>query len=337
MLPTEKYIYTYIPIYNIEGKFGERPGGAFNMLVFFLVLILVVLAISYITYRMAFYVSPRQKGGGIPMPGSEQYAAVKHITKPLMEEMAALPYEQVCIRSHDGLQLAARYYHVRDGAPVQIQVHGYRGGPIRDFCGGNKLARSMGHNTLVIEQRALGRSEGRTITFGVKERLDCLAWANYAAQRWTNADVLLSGVSMGATTVLMAAGLELPGNVRGVIADCPFASPERIIAKVCRDMHIPPALALPFIRLGARVFGGFELREADAAQAVKDARVPVLILHGEEDRFVPCEMSAEIQRANPAMVQRHTFPGAGHGLSYVVDARRYEQLTREFAAACLER
>ena len=299
-------------------------------------LILLVLTVSYITYRIAFYVSPRQKDGGIPLPGGEQYAAVKHITSPLMAEMAALPFERIYIRSHDGLMLAGRYYHAADGAPVQIQVHGYRGGPIRDFCGGNKLARDMGHNTLVIEQRALGESGGRTITFGVMERLDCLAWAAYAAGRWPDADILLSGVSMGATTVIMAAGLDLPGNVRGVIADCPFASPEKIIARVCRDMKIPPAPAMPFIRLGARIFGGFSLRAADAAEAVKRAKVPVLILHGEDDRFVPCEMSAEIQRANPALTRRFTFPGAGHGLSYVVDAQRYERVTRDFVAECLD-
>lgn len=302
-----------------------------------IILVLFILLVSYITYRIAFYVSPRQKDGGIPMPGGEQYAAVKHITKPLMEEMAALPFERVYIRSHDGLNLAGRYYHAADGAPLQIQVHGYRGGPIRDFCGGHKLARRMGHNTLVVEQRALGESGGRTITFGVKERLDCLAWANYAAQRWPNTDVILSGVSMGATTVIMAAGLDLPPQVRGIIADCPFASPEKIIAKVCRDMKLPPALAMPFIRLGARIFGGFRLKAADAAEAVKQAKLPVLILHGEDDRFVPCEMSAEIARANPAMVRRFTFPGAGHGLSYLVNAEKYEKATKEFVAECLKK
>lgn len=300
-----------------------------------IVLALLALLACYITYRMAFYVSPRQKGGGIPLPGGEQYAAVRHITKPLMEEMAALPGERVFIRSHDGLTLSGMYYHVAEDAPLQIQFHGYRGSPIRDFCGGNKLARGMGHNTLVIDQRGLGKSGGHTITFGVKERLDCLAWVHYATERWTKTDIFLSGVSMGATTVLMAGGLELPAQVKGVIADCPFASPEEIIAKVCRDMRIPPALALPFIRLGARIFGGFNLRAADAAEAVKHAKIPMLILHGEDDRFVPCEMSERIQRANPAMVRRFTFPGAGHGLSYLVDAQRYERLTKEFIDECL--
>lgn len=298
-------------------------------------LLAVILGLCYGAYRMAFYSSPRQRGKGIPLPGGEQYAAVKHITSPLMAEMEALPYERVSIRARDGLVLTGRYYHVSSGAPLQIQFHGYRGNPVRDFCGGHKLARMLGHNTLVADQRAHGESGGNVISFGVNERWDCLAWVQYAVQRWPDAEILLSGVSMGAATVVMASGLDLPGNVKGVIADCPYSSPEKIIAKVCRDMRLPPAIALPFVRAGARIFGGFRLRSADAAEAVKQAKVPVLILHGEDDRFVPCEMSAEIERANPAMVKRFTFPGAGHGLSYVVDAERYERIVREFADGCL--
>jgi len=300
-----------------------------------ILVLLGLLALCRAAYHMAFYASPRQRGKGIPLPGGEQYAAVKHITGPLAREMEALPFEQLYIRSRDALTLAGRYYHAADGAPLQIQFHGYRGSAMRDFCGGHKLARSLGHNTLVIDQRAHGESDGRTISFGVNERYDCLAWAEYAAKRWPGTPILLSGVSMGAATVIMASELDLPANVRGVIADCPYASPERIIAKVCRDMHLPPAVALPFIRAGARVFGGFRLGDADAAQAVKNARVPVLILHGGDDRFVPCEMSAEIERANPGMVQRHTFPGAGHGLSCVVDGERYGRIVEEFVEGCL--
>ena len=303
----------------------------------------ILLCICYITYRMAFYASPGSRGKGIPLPGGEQYAAVKHITRPLMDEMAALPYERVSIRAHDGLILTGRYYHQSNDAPLQIQFHGYKGSPERDFCGGHKLARKEGHNTLVIDQRAHGESDGRTISFGVNERLDCLSWIEYATTKRTKTDsfekipdIFLSGVSMGAATVIMASGLDLPGNVRGIIADCPYSSPEKIIAKVCRDMHLPPAVVMPFIRMGARIFGGFRLNAADAVEAAKHTKVPILILHGEDDRFVPCEMSAEIEAANPAMVRRHTFPGAGHGLSYVVDAPRYEQLVKEFIEDCLK-
>ena len=83
-----------------------------------------------------------------------------------------------------------------------------------------------------------------------------------------------------------------------------------------------------------RVYGGFDVDEMDAARAVKQATVPILIIHGESDSFVPCEMS-DIAAENPALVTRYTFPGADHGFSYLVDTPRYKKIVTEFAEKAL--
>lgn len=301
-----------------------------------LAVILLTLAITVFAYGKAFFVFPFQRGRSYALPGGEQYSRVKEKTHALYEEMRALSFEQVYITAQDGTRLAARYYHLRDGAPLQIQFHGYRGSSLRDFCGGHKLAREAGHNTLVVDQRAHGLSGSRTITFGIREWHDCLCWVNYAAERFgSDVPIFLSGVSMGAATVLMASSLELPGNVRGIMADCPYSSPEAIIRKVCRDMKLPPRITFPFIRLGARIFGGFDITAAGAAEAVKQAKLPILIIHGEEDLFVPFEMGREIHRACRSRCVFEGFPGAGHGLSYVVDSERYARIVNDFIASCL--
>lgn len=235
--------------------------------------------------------------------------------------------------SRDGLKLQARYYHQSDDAPLVLCFHGYRGTPFRDFSGGTGLYRSTGFNLLMVEQRAHCSSEGHTITFGVKERYDCLDWIKYARERFgEEREMLLAGISMGAATVLMASGLELPRNVRGVIADAPYTSPKAIIQKVCGDMGLPVRLAMPFASVAARVFGGFGLTDANAAEAVQHATVPILLIHGEDDRFVPCGMGREIAAAAPERVELHTFPNAGHGLSFLVDQPRYERITKDFFA-----
>ena len=104
---------------------------------------------------------------------------------------------------------------------------------------------------------------------------------------------------------------------------------DRMIRKVAKQMNIPDWLAWPFVVIGAKVYGGFDIRETDAAQAVKNAQVPILIIHGEADGFVPCEMS-DIAAHNPEMVVRHTFSGADHGISYLADTPRYQKLVTEF-------
>ena len=88
--------------------------------------------------------------------------------------------------------------------------------------------------------------------------------------------------------------------------------------------------AFPLVKLGARVLGGFSLTSASAVTAVQHAQVPILLIHGEADDFVPCEMSRVIAQANPEMIERHTFPDAGHGLSYLVDTARYARLVEDF-------
>lgn len=297
------------------------------------------LGITYTVYRIAFYSSPKRRGNCLTLPQIAQYAQAQELMRTLMDELAATAFEPVRITSFDGVPLAGKYRHVRDGAPVQIEFHGYRGSGERDFCGGDKLAREMGHNTLLVDQRAHGESGGRTITFGVRERLDCLAWVQYVCDRFGGeTPVILSGISMGATTVLMASELELPKNVAAIIADCPFSSPQAIIRKVCKtDMHLPAAAAMFFVRLAARLFGRFRLDAADAVDAIRHTNIPILLLHGEADSFVPCEMSGEIRQAAAGPVVRATFPGADHGMSYVADTPRYVDTVKSFIADALRR
>ena len=128
---------------------------------------------------------------------------------------------------------------------------------------------------------------------------------------------------MGAATVLMAAGLNLPENVKGIIADCPYVRASDIIVEVGKSMKYPSWFTVPCAWLGARIYGGFNLYETDAVKAVTKSRVPILIIHGEDDTLVPASMSALAQQANPKLVRRETFPGAGHAMSYMVDTDRY--------------
>ena len=299
--------------------------------------------LAYYCYRRIFYAAPKKKDGPIKLPDGEQYFSRREQMLSLIDEMSAIPFEQVYITSFDGLKLAARYYHVKDGAPVHIQFHGYKGWAYRDFCGGNKLARERGFNTLVVDQRAHGKSEGNTISMGINERFDCLSWVKYICERFGNdVKIVISGVSMGAATVLMAAELDLPENVIGIIADCPYSSPKEIITKVCRDMKLPAGPLYPFVKLGARLYGHFDLEAADAAEAVCHAKVPVLLIHGEDDRFVPCSMSKKIydsaKSSNAdADIIIETFPEAGHGISFMTDAKRYGEVLDRALALMEER
>lgn len=304
------------------------------MLIFLFILLalaLFALLFSYYAYRSCFH-SPRDREQDpyALMHGS-QYALLKDTIHSCTRVMDEAPCETVCIRSFDGLQLWGRLYRVRGNAPFQIIFHGYKSVAVRDCAGGFAMSLQLGFNVLAVDQRAHSASQGNTITFGIKERRDCLEWIRFINQQFgSDTPIVLSGISMGAATVLMASELELPRNVAAIIADCPYSAPAAIIRKVCADRGYPVDLTMPFVRLGARLFGHFDLAECCASDAVKKAKVPILLLHGEDDRFVPWEMSRKIYESCASPASLYTFPDAGHGLCYMVNRRRYEAATVQF-------
>ena len=284
-------------------------------------------------YRQAFYFSDAEKHVD---PHSFFGAANSEFCRaPMLElvrEIENAPYEAVTVTSRDGLKLCGRLYRFSEQNRVEILFHGWRSNGLRDASGGAKIARDTGYNLLIVDQRAHGDSEGNTITFGILEKYDCIDWVHFIVSRFgEDVQILLGGVSMGAATVLMAAGLdELPPQVVAVTGDCGYSSPEAIIRKVCRDRGIPDRLGYPFLVLGARLFGHFSLRDGGAVEAVKRAGIPVMIMHGEADDFVPFEMCREIYEACASEKRLLTVPEAGHGLAYFYETDRYVREVSDF-------
>ena len=299
----------------------------------FLVLAVLVLLISFICFYMAFFVP---KHGPVALddytiPIGKIYEPYRESMVKWMKEVRAMPHEDFYITSHDGLKLHGRYYEYAPGAPIELMVHGYRGNGDRDLCGGVQRCFKLGRSALVIDQRASGESEGNVITFGINEHRDCRAWAEFMAEHFgPDAKIILTGISMGASTVLMAAGSPLPPQVKGVLADCGFSTAKDIIQKVIRQLKLPPKLVYPFIRLGAWFYGGFKLESYSALEAVKTATVPVIFFHGSTDDFVPWEMSKANFDACTSRKQLVVTPDAGHGLCYPVDPKAYLQSLSDF-------
>lgn len=295
----------------------------------------VILLAAYICFRMAFFADRKATNGEeFPLPEGEIYKPFREQMIQWIKEVRLLPREEVSITSFDGLTLRGNYYECIPGAPIELMFHGYRGHAERDLCGGVQRCFALGHNALIVDQRACGKSEGNVITFGIRESRDCHSWLAFMEKRFgQDVKIILTGISMGAATVLIAAGSPLPKNVIGVLADCGYTSAKEIIQKVIRQLKLPAALAYPFVKLGALIFGGFALEKISPIKAVQNYTVPVIFFHGENDDFVPCQMSIDNYNACRAPRKKLvTIPGAGHGLSYLVDPQHYLRSLKEFWA-----
>jgi len=297
-----------------------------------MILCIAVLIISYICFRIGFYAPPRKDNGGeIELPVGEIYEPFWPAMRKWAVETRALPQEEVSITSFDGLRLYGKYYEYAPGAPIELMFHGYRGAAERDLAGGVQRCFKVGRSALIVDQRCAGKSEGSVITFGINEHRDCLAWLDFMLEKFgPDVKIILTGISMGASTVLIAGGQPLPENVIGILADCGFTSAKAIICSVIRQMGLPPKLAYPFVKLGARLFGHFDLEEVDAISAVKNCKVPVIFYHGDADDYVPCSMSRENYDACPTRKRLVLIPGAGHGLSYPIAPEYYRSTLKEF-------
>ena len=298
---------------------------------------ILVFLTSLICFFRVFY-SPKRVPlgeGEYDIPPGAEYEAHRKSIENWIDMTRTLPHQHFSITSHDGLTLRARYYECQAGGPIEILFHGYRGNAERDMSGGVERCFAMGRNALIVDHRASGKSDGHVITFGIRERKDCLQWIDFVIEHFgEDTKIIITGISMGAATVMMALGEELPKNVVCALADCGYTSPREIIRKVIRDMKIPAFLLYPFVRLGALWFGHFDLEETSPMEAVKRARVPLILIHGEADDFVPCDMSRRLYEACASQKKFVGIPDAAHGLAFPVNKEAYLRALADFEAEC---
>ena len=286
----------------------------------------LALLTAYICFRMAFYVKKKTIIGKdeYPIPPGEEYEPYREEMVGWMKKTNALEKEEIWITSFDGLPLYAKYYEYAPGAPLELMFHGYRGSGERDLCGGVQRCFQLGRNVLIVDQRASAHSGGNVITFGVLEHRDALAWLDYAVKRFgPEQKIILTGISMGASTVLLCAQYDLPKNVVCILGDCGFTSAKEIIMDVIAGMKLPPKLMYSFVKLGARLFGKFDLEETSALEAVAKSKVPIIFIHGAADDFVPADMSQRMYEACPAVKRLVMVEGAGHGAAFLMGREQY--------------
>ena len=293
-----------------------------------------VLITAYICFRMAFYVPNRKPKNTeeFDLPRGKIYEPYHEQMIAWTKESRALPQERFTITSFDGLKLSGKYFEHTPDAPIELMFHGYRGNAERDLSGAVQRCFSLGRSVLIVDQRTSGKSEGNVISFGINESRDCMSWVNFIIEHFgKDVKIILTGISMGASTVMMASSMDLPPNVISALADCGYTSAKDIIKKVMRGMHLPADLLYPFVKLGARLYGRFNLEETSPIEAMKNCRIPIIFIHGETDDFVPCDMSRANYDACVAPKKLFTVADAGHGMSYLLDNVGYFQALKEFS------
>ncbi len=253
-----------------------------------------------------------------------------------IEFIESQDYEWHYINSFDKVKLAGRYFDNNSTCTIFL-FHGYRSNAPHDFCCAVEMYLKMGFNVFLADQRAHGKSGGKLITFGVKESRDVLEWVKYVNKTFAPKQIILSGISMGATTVLLSLYHKLPENVKGVIADCGFTSPADIIVKVGKDNYkINAEFFIPFLDIACRILGGFSIRNISTLEAVKKCDLPIFFMHGEKDNFVPCEMTKATYQVCGEKCRMFLSKEARHGMSFLTDTEALLNEIKDFLIFCID-
>lgn len=231
------------------------------------------------------------------------------------------------ITSDDGLKLHAYWVGAHDAVGTILLAHGYRSTPLVDFGPALEGYFNRGLNLLIPAQRCHGRSEGKLITFGVKESGDMHRWVHYHNELFGPIPMVLSGLSMGASTVMYMLDEPLPENVKCAIVDCGFTSPREIIGSVFRRVtHLPDAVFMWPCEWFARLFGRFSLNQKDSRKTLSKNKLPILMVHGKDDGFVPCSMTEDAYTACSGDKRLFLVDGADHGVSFLVEPQTYSNM-----------
>ncbi len=248
----------------------------------------------------------------------------------------AQPRRTVSIRSHDGLTLYADVLEAENAVATVLLMHGYRGSGASDFSMVLPFYHRNHINIVCPDQRACGRSEGKYITLGALERHDCRRWLDFIGEEFgKDLPIIMDGVSMGASTVLLATALDAPKNLKGVIADCGFTSAWEIVKMVLRSTKAIPVFPFAWIaRPISHLLAHFGLKDADTREAMKQCSVPIFFAHGKADRFVPYEMSVQNYEVCTAPKELFLVDEAEHGMCFLLEQEAYEHKILTFFEQC---
>lgn len=269
--------------------------------------------------------------------GSEEDASAKYsglTGTPEMKKWYGENGEDVYIMS-DSFRLHGKLFK-NSGTKYALVCHGYTS-KAKHMAGFVNKFHTLGYNVLAVDARAHGDSEGTKIGMGWVERFDVIEWINYIISLEPDAQIILHGVSMGASTVLMASGEELPKNVKAIIADCGYTSEWDEFRQEADVLHIPWFPVLNASSAISKIRDGYDFKQASAVEQVKKSHTPTLFIHGSEDELVPYGMLNELYSAANCEKEILTIQGAGHALSSSVAPELYWNTVEAFLEKHLEK
>lgn len=305
-----------------------------KILMIILIVILLVLTILYFVVGNYFYeiaLNPKSSKTFVlgEVEESEQQKESRIQTENWLDEIS----NDVYIATSNNGKLKLHAYEIINEKNTDIWsivIHGYCSQG-KDMTYYAKQYYNKGYNVLIVDLRGHGKSEGDYIGMGWHDRLDIIDWTNYLINKNPNSKIILHGVSMGAATVMMATGENLPNNIKIAIEDCGYSSiwdEFKMQLKVL--FNLPEFPVLNAASAVCKIRAGYMLEEGSAVDQVRKSKTPTLFIHGDLDSFVPFEMLDKVYQAASCEKEKLVIKGAAHAEASSVNPNLYWETIDEF-------
>ncbi|MGN0438510.1 MAG: alpha/beta hydrolase [Lachnospiraceae bacterium] len=234
------------------------------------------------------------------------------------------------LEADDGKILIARSY-TKGGNRWVVVLHGY-GETMEDV---NDIAMhysNEGYNILIPDLRAHGESEGAFYGMGWLDRFDVINWIDMILEENPSAQIAIHGVDVGADTALMLAGEPLKSNIKVIVAEGAYTRAYDVVKKEFKVRH-PKLPSFPFLYMinpVMKVWAGYSLVEADATKQVVNAKIPILLIAGNNDTYVDSEMTEELNQTIGSPHEVITIANGAHGDCRYSDGETYYNKALEF-------
>ena len=307
-----------------------------TILVLAVLFVLLTVGMSFFMFNFAF---TRAKNDDFAyklakLSGYDDNSPKSVADKKELAVLKSYPCEDIYINSRDGLKLHAYYFPAeKQTGKILLGVHGYKSYARREYAPFMRFYRSLGFDLFLVDDRTHGLSEGKYIGMGNLDRFDCVDWAKYIVERFgSDIKILIQGVSMGGATVVSAScEKDMPEQVIGIVADCPYTSVWEEYELLLKDRL--KFMTKPILTICEKICkhrAGYDFRTNTPLELVKSSRFPILFVHGDSDSMINYSMSQRLYDACPSRKQLLIVKGAGHGESVYYDADGYHNAVINF-------
>lgn len=269
-----------------------------------------------------------------------QTAQIQGNRSRLLSETAAwietVKREKIYADTTDGYRLVAEEFPERTSETWVLLLHGYTGWK-EEMYQFAYWYQEQGYAVLVPDLRCQGESEGDFIGMGWTDHYDCQLWIEHILEESPNAKIVLHGQSMGAATALIMAGSpEASDHIKAVVSDSAYTTAYEMFGdKITAWFHLPAVLFVDSACVMLRLRGGYDLRDASPLRAVEGSRVPILFIHGDEDKMIDVNMSYELYDAAVCEKELFIVEGAGHAQAQDKDPEAYYGRIEDFLSRYL--